>query len=62
MAFVGDDGNLYIPRGALVDAVRSLKDYQGISGVVTCDTTGECSASGPTFYIVKDGAWVPATE
>ena len=45
VAFVGDDGNLYIPRGALVDAVRSLKEYQGIGGVVTCDSTGECSAS-----------------
>lgn len=24
---------LYIPRGALVDAVRTMKDYQGIAGV-----------------------------
>jgi branched-chain amino acid transport system substrate-binding protein len=60
VAFVGDDGNLYIPRGALVEAVRSLNNYQGIGGVVTCDDTGECSGSGPTFYIVKDGEWVPA--
>jgi len=45
-----------------VDAVRSLNSYQGIGGVVTCDDTGECSASGPTFYVVQDGAWVPATE
>ena len=52
VAVKGDDGNLYIPRGALVDAVRSIKDYQGIGGVVTCDSTGECSASGPTFYVV----------
>jgi branched-chain amino acid transport system substrate-binding protein len=62
VAFVGDDGNLYIPRSALVAAVRGLKDYQGISGTVSCDSTGECSASGPTFYIVKDGQWVPATQ
>ena len=62
VAIKGSDGNLYIPRGALVDAVRSLNSYQGIGGVVTCDDTGECSASGPTFYVVQDGAWVPATE
>ena len=62
VAVKGTDGNLYIPRGALVDAVRSLKEYQGIGGVVTCDSTGECSASGPTFYVVKDGAWVPAAQ
>ena len=51
---------LYIPRGELVKAVRGLKDFQGISGVITCRENGECNASGPVFYIVKDGAWVPA--
>jgi branched-chain amino acid transport system substrate-binding protein len=60
VAVLGDDGNLYIPRGALVDAVRGLSDYQGISGVVTCDEVGECSASGPTFYQDAGGEWVPA--
>jgi branched-chain amino acid transport system substrate-binding protein len=62
VAVKGDDGNLYVPRGALVTAVRAIKDYQGIGGVVTCDSTGECSASGPTFYVVKDGEWVPAAQ
>jgi branched-chain amino acid transport system substrate-binding protein len=51
---------LYIPRGELVKAVRATKDFQGISGVITCQETGECNASGPVFYIVKDGEWVPA--
>jgi branched-chain amino acid transport system substrate-binding protein len=60
VAILGDDGNLYIPRGALVDAVRAIKDYQGLSGTVTCDPTGECSASGPTFYKDEGGKWVPA--
>ncbi|GAB4539685.1 MAG: branched-chain amino acid ABC transporter substrate-binding protein [Anaerolineales bacterium] len=51
---------LYIPRGALVSAVRGMKDYQGIAGVITCKDNGECNASGPVFYIVKNGEWVPA--
>jgi len=51
---------LYIPRSALVTAVRTMKDYQGIAGVITCKDTGECNASGPVFYIVKDSKWVPA--
>lgn len=51
---------LYIPRGALVQAVRTTKDFQGISGVITCRENGECNASGPVFYIVKGGEWVPA--
>jgi branched-chain amino acid transport system substrate-binding protein len=51
---------LYIPRGALVEAVRSLNGYQGIAGVISCQSNGECNASGPVFYIVKNGEWVPA--
>ncbi len=58
----GSDGNMYIPRGALVDAVRSTKDYQGLSGVVTCDAVGECSSSGPTFYVDQGGKWVEAQK
>lgn len=62
VAALGGDGNLYIPRGALVAAVRATKDYQGLSGVVTCDATGECSASGPVFNIDKGGKWVEAPK
>ncbi|MBI3175952.1 MAG: branched-chain amino acid ABC transporter substrate-binding protein [Chloroflexi bacterium] len=62
VAVLGGDGNLYIPRGALVAAVRSIKDYQGLSGVVTCQENGECASSGPTFYVAKDGAWVEAEK
>ncbi len=60
VAVLGEDGNLYIPRGALVAAVRAIKDYKGLSGTVTCDATGECSASGPTFYQDQGGKWVEA--
>jgi branched-chain amino acid transport system substrate-binding protein len=59
-AFVGTDGNLYIPRSAMVSGVRNLKGYVGLSGTYTCDATGECNASGPLFVVVKDGKWVPA--
>src|SRR5512140_2479607 len=49
VAVLGGDGSLYIPRGALVAAVRGIKDYQGLSGVVTCGATGECASSSPNF-------------
>jgi branched-chain amino acid transport system substrate-binding protein len=52
-------GKLYIPRAALVAAVRATKNYQGLSGTITCDATGECSASGPVFNIDQGGKWVP---
>jgi branched-chain amino acid transport system substrate-binding protein len=53
-------GNLYIPRAALVAAVRGIKDYQGLSGTLTCDSVGECSASGPVFNVDQGGKWVEA--
>jgi branched-chain amino acid transport system substrate-binding protein len=59
VAIVSGD-TLYIPRGALVNAVRTTKDYKGLGGTITCQPSGECNASGPVFYIVKGGAWVPA--
>ena len=57
VAFV-EDGSLFIPRGALVEAVRNT-DYVGLTGLIKCDDVGECNASGPTFYQIIDGAWVP---
>ena len=55
-------GKLYVPRAALVAAVRATKDYQGLSGTITCDATGECSASGPVFNIDKGGKWAEAPK
>lgn len=60
VAVLGGDGNLYVPRGELVSAVRTLKDYKGIGGTYTCDETGECNTLAPMFVVVKEGAWVPA--
>ncbi len=57
---VFSDGKLYVPRAALVAAVRATKDYKGLSGTITCDSTGECSASGPVFNIDQGGKWVAA--
>ncbi len=59
-AILGSDGSLYVPRGALVAAVRATKDYQGLAGTVTCDATGECASSSPNFNVVKNGQWVQA--
>jgi len=56
---VASGGKLYIPRAALVAAVRATSNYQGLSGTITCDATGECSASGPVFNVDKGGKWVP---
>jgi branched-chain amino acid transport system substrate-binding protein len=60
VAILGGDGNLYVPREAMVQGVRNLKDFQGLTGVIGCNASGECNTSGPTFFIVKDGAWEEA--
>ncbi len=59
VAIKGDNGNLYIPRTTLINAVRNLKDYKGLTDTLTCDINGECNRSGPTFYVVQAGNWVP---
>ncbi|MBN1121295.1 MAG: branched-chain amino acid ABC transporter substrate-binding protein [Anaerolineae bacterium] len=53
-------GNLYFPRSAMVEGVRGLEGYNGLSGVISCDATGECNTTGPTFYIAEGGKWVQA--
>jgi len=60
VAFV-ENGTLFVPRGALVQAVRT-SDYVGLTGLVKCNEIGECNASGPTFYKVVDGVWVPLDQ
>jgi branched-chain amino acid transport system substrate-binding protein len=56
------EGTLYIPRGALVTAVRTMSDFQGIAGTITCQENGECNASGPVLYVIQDGVWTPAAR
>jgi branched-chain amino acid transport system substrate-binding protein len=57
-AIDGGDGKLYIPREALVKAVRGTKDYKGLIGTITCDATGECGTGGCAVYQVQNGTWV----
>lgn len=60
VAVLGDDGSLYIPRGALVAAVRGLNNWTGISGSYTCAPVGDCNIEGPQFWIVEGGEFVAA--
>jgi branched-chain amino acid transport system substrate-binding protein len=57
VAFLGDDGSLFIPRGALVAEVRGTSGFVGV-GSYTCNEIGECNVEGPAFEQVVDGEWV----
>jgi branched-chain amino acid transport system substrate-binding protein len=50
--------SLVIPRKALADAVRSTKDFEGLTGSLTCSDTGECAAAAVLFMQVQNGEWV----
>jgi len=59
VSVLGEDGALYIPRGALVTAVRNLENYVGLSGTYTCNIMGSCNIEGPQIVKVVDGKYVP---
>ncbi len=50
--------SLVIPRRALAEAVRATKDYQGLTGMISCTSVGECAAASIQFMTVQNGQWV----
>ncbi len=49
------DGNTYIGRKALRDALMATKDLDGMSGKLTCDKYGDCGASHFAVFEYTDG-------
>jgi branched-chain amino acid transport system substrate-binding protein len=58
VAVEGDDGSLTIDREALVEAVRTTADYDGLTGLLTCDEKGDCGAGFIAINQVVDGEWI----
>jgi branched-chain amino acid transport system substrate-binding protein len=63
VAVQGDDGTLYVPKGALRDAIYATTDYQGLTGTITCTPTGDCGAGAIGAYVITEdtvnGTWPP---
>ena len=57
-ALISNDG-IIIGRQALRDALYSTTNFQGATGVITCDQYGDCGASQTTIFEVIDGNLVP---
>jgi branched-chain amino acid transport system substrate-binding protein len=53
------DGTLYIPRQGLRDAVAATKDFQGLTGVLTCSVSGDCANPIIGVYVYHAGQYPP---
>lgn len=58
VSVVDDGGNLVIDREELIEAVRNTTDYDGLTGLLTCDEKGDCGAGSIAINLVEDGEWV----
>jgi branched-chain amino acid transport system substrate-binding protein len=63
VAVQGEDGTLWVPKGALRDAIYATKDFQGVTGILSCGRYGDCGAPLIAVYQITqreiDGAWPP---
>jgi branched-chain amino acid transport system substrate-binding protein len=63
VAVKADDGTLHIGKQALRDAVYATKDFQGLTGVLSCSASGDCGAPLIAVYQVTaretGGEWPP---
>jgi branched-chain amino acid transport system substrate-binding protein len=50
-----EDGTLHIGRQALRDCMYATKDYQGLTGNLTCTPTGDCADPKIAVYRYKAG-------
>ncbi|MDQ7030960.1 MAG: branched-chain amino acid ABC transporter substrate-binding protein [Ardenticatenia bacterium] len=57
-AAIQDGERLIIPRRALAEAVRATKNYQGLSGLISCDERGDCGSASVAIHQVQNGQWV----
>lgn len=62
VAQTDDDGNLYIGRKALADAIRDTEGMPGLTGTITCNEYGDCGTGKVVFWVVVDGEWVAVEE
>lgn len=55
VALTDSSGNLYIPRTALKNAFFATKDYDGITGKLTCNPDGDCANAKISVVQVTNG-------
>lgn len=60
---IEEDGTLFVPRGALREAVYATENHPGITGTLSCTENGDCAAPVIGVYQVTEreigGEWPP---
>ncbi|HID35019.1 MAG TPA: hypothetical protein EYP25_10745 [Anaerolineae bacterium] len=56
------DGNLYIGRQALRDALFATEGMKGITGAITCDEYGDCADPQIVINQIQNGDYVPVWD
>jgi branched-chain amino acid transport system substrate-binding protein len=59
VAVVDADGTIHIGRQALRDAMFATKDFQALTGVLTCTPTGDCANPTIGVYEYHKGQYPP---
>ena len=59
VAVQDEDGTLHIPRQALRDALYATSNFQGLTGSLTCNTTGDCADPKIAVYESHAGEFPP---
>jgi len=54
---VESEGTLYIPRGALRDALYATSGMDGITGTLSCDANGDCADPKISVVQIQSGAF-----
>lgn len=63
VAIKAEDGTVHIGKQALRDAIYATKDFQGLTGVLSCSPSGDCGAPLIAVYQITaretGGEWPP---
>ncbi|NJL93017.1 MAG: branched-chain amino acid ABC transporter substrate-binding protein [Anaerolineae bacterium] len=58
VAEVNAEGALVIDRAELAAAIRATENYNGLSGILTCDAVGDCGSGSIQVFQVIEGVFV----
>ncbi|MCP4167492.1 MAG: branched-chain amino acid ABC transporter substrate-binding protein, partial [Chloroflexi bacterium] len=62
VAVVDADGNLYIGRQTLRDALFATAGMEGITGTITCNEYGDCADPQIVINQIQGGEYMPVSK